>query len=66
MSRNEADTRAQLIDPKLEAAGWGSTQIGREHYYRRDVQYTAGRIVLRWLHANKFENLLRDFVGVQT
>jgi len=31
MARNEADTRAQLIDPKLEAAGWGSTQIGREH-----------------------------------
>lgn len=47
MLLNEADTRAQLIDPKLEMAGWSATQIGREHFYRRDVQYTAGRIVLR-------------------
>lgn len=34
MLRNEADTRAHLIDPKLEAAGWGAFQIGREHFYR--------------------------------
>jgi len=47
MPLNEADTRAQLIDPRLEAAGWGSDQVSREHYYRRDVQYTPGRIVLR-------------------
>jgi type I restriction enzyme R subunit len=47
MPLNESDTRAQLIDPKLVAVGWGASQIGREHYYRRDVQYTAGRIVLR-------------------
>jgi type I restriction enzyme R subunit len=47
MPLNEADTRAQLIDPRLEAAGWGGDQISREHYYRRDVQYTPGRIVLR-------------------
>jgi type I restriction enzyme R subunit len=44
---NEAETRARLIDPRLEAAGWGGEQIAREHYYRRDVQYTPGRIVLR-------------------
>ena len=47
MPLNEADTRARLIDPQLEAAGWAAGQIGREHFYRRDVQYTDGRIVLR-------------------
>ncbi len=47
MPLNEADTRARLIDPRLEAAGWGAGQIAREHHYRRDVQYTPGRIVLR-------------------
>jgi hypothetical protein len=30
---NEADTRAQLIDPKLQLAGWGEGQIEREHYF---------------------------------
>lgn len=44
---NEADTRAQLIDPKLEKSGWTRTKIKREHYYRPDWEYTAGRIVLR-------------------
>lgn len=43
---NEADTRARLIDPKLKAAGWTDTQITREHFYQRDVQYAPGRIVL--------------------
>lgn len=44
--RNEADTRATLIDPKLKAAGWADTQITREYYYQRDYQYTHGRIIL--------------------
>ncbi|HXK61905.1 MAG TPA: DEAD/DEAH box helicase family protein, partial [Acidobacteriota bacterium] len=44
--RNEADTRATLIDPKLEAAGWRNTQITREHYYTRDQLYTQGRVIL--------------------
>jgi type I restriction enzyme R subunit len=44
--RNEADTRATLIEPKLKAAGWTDTQIIREYYYQRDVQYTPGRIIL--------------------
>jgi type I restriction enzyme R subunit len=44
--RNEADTRATLIDPKLKAAGWTDMQITREHYYERDRQYTPGRIIL--------------------
>jgi hypothetical protein len=32
---NEADTRAKLIDPKIKAAGWGESQIEREHYFVR-------------------------------
>jgi type I restriction enzyme R subunit len=44
--KNEADTRATLIDPKLKSAGWADTQITREHYYQRDRQYTDGRIIL--------------------
>ncbi|WNC30174.1 EcoAI/FtnUII family type I restriction enzme subunit R [Thermosynechococcus sp. PKX82] len=44
--KNEADTRATLIDPKLKAAGWADTQITREHYYQRDQQYTQGRVIL--------------------
>jgi len=43
---NEADTRARLIDPKLKQAGWGDSQITREHYYQRDHQYTQGRVIL--------------------
>jgi len=44
--KNEADTRATLIDPKLKAAGWADRQITREHYYQRDQQYTEGRVIL--------------------
>ena len=47
MPLNEADTRAQLIDPMLNRAGWTRSQVTREHYYRPDWQYTPGRIVLR-------------------
>jgi type I restriction enzyme R subunit len=47
MSLNEADTRAQLIDPKLNIAGWTRSQVTREQYYRPDWAYTAGKIVLR-------------------
>ncbi len=39
MSLNEADTRAQYIDPALEQAGW----IGP--YVRREFQITSGRIL---------------------
>lgn len=44
--KNEADTRATLVDPKLKAAGWTDTQVTREHYYQRDHQYTQGRVIL--------------------
>lgn len=47
MTYNEADTRANLIDPKLNIAGWTRSQVTREHYYRPDYTYTAGRIILR-------------------
>lgn len=36
MVYNEADTRANLIDPKLNMAGWTRSQVTREHYYRSD------------------------------
>jgi type I restriction enzyme, R subunit len=62
--RNEADTRASLVDPKLKAAGWTDAQITREHYYQRDQQYTRGRIILvgdrvRRGEARKVDYLLR-------
>jgi len=44
--RNEADTRATLIDPSLKSSGWSDTQITREHFYQRDQQYAPGRIIL--------------------
>ena len=39
MSLNEADTRAQYIDPALERAGWVGVNVKRELYF------TAGRIL---------------------
>jgi type I restriction enzyme R subunit len=39
MSLNEADTRAQYIDPALERAGWTGANV------RRELQITAGRIL---------------------
>lgn len=64
MGMNEADTRARLIDPKLREAGWADTRVTREHYYQRDRQYTAGRIILvgdrvRRGEARKVDYLLR-------
>ena len=42
MSFNEADTRANLIDPKLISAGWGEIE---DSYIRREVNITQGRII---------------------
>jgi len=39
VSLNEADTRAQHIDPALERAGWTGSNV------RRELQITAGRIL---------------------
>ncbi|MDP2244822.1 EcoAI/FtnUII family type I restriction enzme subunit R [Pseudomonas sp.] len=41
-NRNEANTRADLIDPKLIAAGWGDVDGS---YIRREVSITLGRII---------------------
>jgi type I restriction enzyme R subunit len=43
---NEADTRAKLIDPRLKFAGWGESQIEREHYFVKGRAITNGRIYL--------------------
>jgi type I restriction enzyme R subunit len=40
---NEAETRAELIDPKLVAAGWGVVE-GSKVLRERNCQITAGRI----------------------
>lgn len=62
MTYNESDTRAYLIDPKLESSGWGSELVRREHFYRRDVQYTAGRIVLHGDRAHHCEGRKADYL----
>ena len=38
---NEAETRAELIDPALAAAGWGVVEGGK---ILREYRITAGRI----------------------
>lgn len=38
---NEAETRAELIDPALSAAGWG---VGEGSRIRREYQISPGRI----------------------
>ena len=43
MTMNEADTRANLIDPKLIDAGWGGVE---NSYIRREVSITQGRCFL--------------------
>ena len=47
MGMTEADTRAVLIDPALNRAGWTRSKVTREHYYRPDWAYTAGKVVLK-------------------
>ena len=39
---NEADTRANLVDPKLVESGWGTVE---NSYIRREVTITNGRIL---------------------
>jgi type I restriction enzyme R subunit len=42
MSRNESETRAELISPKLTVDGWGKAD---HSIIRREVSITAGRIL---------------------
>ncbi len=62
MPLNEADTRAQLIDPQLNRAGWTRSQVTREHYYRPDWQYTPGRVVLRGGRAEREKPRVMDYL----
>ena len=62
MPLNEADTRVRLIEPKLQAAGWAGSQITREHFYRRDHRYTAGRIYLIGDEARRREPRRVDYL----
>ena len=62
MPLNEADTRAQLIDPQLNKAGWTRSQVTREHYYRTDWAYTAGKIVLRGDRAERLPPKRVDYL----
>jgi hypothetical protein len=72
MPRNEADTRILLIEPKLRAAGWSSTQVTRGHCCRRDQAYTTGRIYLRLephsslLHAARIVGKISHHAGPAT
>ena len=38
---NEAETRAELIDPKLKASGWGAVEGSK---VLREYKITAGKI----------------------
>lgn len=64
MGMNEADTRANLIDPHLRAAGWTDQAVTREFYYLRDRVYAPGRVILvgaeaRRAQARRVDYLLR-------
>lgn len=56
MNRNESETRAELISPKLAADGWGKTG---HSIIRREVSITAGRILGGGKRASK---LSADYV----
>ncbi|MBC7170216.1 hypothetical protein H5T54_04715 [Candidatus Bipolaricaulota bacterium] len=43
---NEADPRANLVDPQLRAAGWTDREVTRGFYYQRDRQCALGRVIL--------------------
>ena len=61
-SLNEADTRAKLIDPKLKLAGWGESQLEREHFFRKGVSLTAGRIYLVGREARRANPKKADYL----
>ncbi|WP_076538371.1 EcoAI/FtnUII family type I restriction enzme subunit R [Shewanella sp. UCD-KL21] len=61
MSRNESETRAELISPKLTSDGWGtnSSKNSGHSIIRREVGITAGRILGGGKRASK---LSADYV----
>jgi type I site-specific restriction endonuclease len=62
MPLNEADTCAQLIDPQINVAGWTLSRVTREHYYRPDWEFTAGRIALRGDRAKRLPPRRVDYL----
>lgn len=62
MPLNEADTRAQLIDPQLNKSGWTRSQVTREQYYRPDWAYTAGKVILRGDRAERLPPKRVDYL----
>jgi len=53
---NEAETRAELIDPKLKASGWGAVEGTKVH---REYHITAGKILVGGKRAKP---LIADYV----
>ncbi|MFN8439652.1 MAG: DEAD/DEAH box helicase family protein [Caldilineaceae bacterium] len=62
MPLNEADTRAQLVDPQLNKSEWTRSQVTREQYYRTDWSYTAGRVILRGDKAERASSKRVDYL----
>jgi len=54
---NEAETRAELIDPKLKACGWGVVESSKAH---REYSITAGKIQI----GGRGERDIADYVLV--
>ena len=55
---NEAETRAELIDPKLRACGWGDVEDSK---ILREYPITAGRIQSGGVRSKK---LIADYILV--
>lgn len=57
-SVNEADTRRELITPKLCAAGWHTAP----HSYHEEVTFTDGRIIVAGGHARRQTPKRADYI----
>ena len=57
---NEAETRAELIDPKLKACGWGVVE-GSKILRERSAQITDGKIQVG---GGKAKALISDYILV--
>jgi type I restriction enzyme R subunit len=66
MSRNESETRAELISPKLALDGWGANfpKNSGNSFIRREVSITAGRILGGGKRASKLScDYVLEFQG---
>ena len=58
---NEAETRAELIDPKLKACGWGVVEDSK---ILREYNITAGRHGMKGMRIVEHgESALRHFIA---